>query len=427
MHYDAIVIGAGIIGLSTAYHIKRKNPQKSILVIEKESSPGFGATGKSAGCFQGFFKSEISRKLAVSSIEFYKDIERRAKYNFKIRWTGFLWLLNEKQYEEIKKDLKEMKAYGTEHEIIDNEMLMKNLKVRINVKEDQDAKIIGLNNIHVGLLAKYAGTISVESLLKFYEKEFMKLGGKIIYNHKVNRIIIEPYKSLNIPEEPYYWQEKRIAGVEIDGKKILANKTIIAAGGWIQKILDNVGVDSHIKPLKKNIYVIKAKNEKLKEILYAKGFNREGCMPFTIIPHPEVYVKPEIDEETFWIGHGLTLGNPFKVEREYLPDLKFYEKNIYPVLKCYFPQFKNTRPLNAWSSIYEVTTIDRQPVIFEENDLIVVGGGSGYGIMKADAIGRIASAVFSGDKWAKLYGDIKIRCSDLSIKHRRIEEEVFLL
>lgn len=427
MHYDAVIIGAGILGLSTAYHIKRKHPRKNILIIEKENGPGFGATGKSAGCFQGFFKSKISRKLAVSSIEFYRNIQEKTKYNLKIKWTGFLWLLSEEQFSNLKKILKEMRGPGTEHEIIEAKSLTEKLGVKVDVNEEIDAKIIGLENIEVGLLAKYAGTISVEALLKFYEKEFIKLGGKIIYNHKVNQILIEPCKTLNIPGEPYYWQEKRVAGVKVDEKKIQAEKTIIAAGGWTQQLLNDIGIDSHVRPLKKNLYVIKADNEKLRKTLYVKGFNKEGCMPFTIIPHPEIYIKPEIEEEAFWIGHGLTIGNPFKIEEEYFPDLKFYENNIYPILKCYFPQFRDKRPLNAWSSIYEVTTIDRQPVIFEENDLIIVSGGSGYGIMKADAIGRIASAVFSGNKWAELYGGIKIKCSDLSIKKRRIEEELFLL
>lgn len=34
--YDTIIIGAGLIGLSTAYHLKLKNPASKILVIEKE-------------------------------------------------------------------------------------------------------------------------------------------------------------------------------------------------------------------------------------------------------------------------------------------------------------------------------------------------------------------------------------------------------
>lgn len=90
MKYNAIIISAGIIGLSTAYHIKRRNPKDNILVIEKEKGPGFGATGKSAGCFQGFFKSNISRKLAVSSIEFYRAIQEKYNYNLKMKWVGFL-------------------------------------------------------------------------------------------------------------------------------------------------------------------------------------------------------------------------------------------------------------------------------------------------------------------------------------------------
>mgnify|MGYP000032265395 CR=1 FL=1 len=118
---------------------------------------------------------------------------------------------------------------------------------------------------------------------------------------------------------------------------------------------------------------------------------------------------------------------PYKIEEQYIPSMKFYEKEIYPILSSYFPQFRNVRPTNAWSSIYEVTTIDRQPVIFEENDLIVVGGGSGYGLMKADAIGRIATAVYYGEKWAQLFGGEKFKCENLSIKHRNVEPELFIL
>jgi cation diffusion facilitator CzcD-associated flavoprotein CzcO len=34
--YDVLVIGAGIVGLSTAYQIKEKKPDLKILILEKE-------------------------------------------------------------------------------------------------------------------------------------------------------------------------------------------------------------------------------------------------------------------------------------------------------------------------------------------------------------------------------------------------------
>jgi len=427
LEYDAIIIGAGIIGLSTAYHIKKEKTNHKIIVLEKNPGPGFEASGRSAGCFQGFFKSKTSRILAKSSIMFYNDVERKSKYNLNMRWIGFLWLLSEEQFNSIKNTLNEMKEEECEHEIIDAEELKRKLKVNINVLESEEAKIIGLYNVHVGLLAKYAGTLNVNELIKFYEKEFLKIGGEIKYNCKVDKLILEPNKPLNINGEPFYWQDKRIAGVKIGNRILKADKTIVAAGGWIQSLLDEIGVESLIRPKKKSIFVIKADTDELRRLMNVKGFNTEGYMPFTIITHPEVYIKPDISEETFWIGHGLTIGIPFKIEDEYIPNEKFYELELYPILTAYFPQFKNIKPINAWSSIYEITTIDRQPVIFEENDLIVVGGGSGYGIMKADAIGRIGASVYCGEKWAELYGGFKFKCSNLSIKYRNVEPELFIL
>lgn len=38
--YDVLVVGAGVIGLSTTYHIKRKHPELHVLVIDKFSAAG---------------------------------------------------------------------------------------------------------------------------------------------------------------------------------------------------------------------------------------------------------------------------------------------------------------------------------------------------------------------------------------------------
>ena len=37
VNYDYIIVGAGIVGLSTAYSISKKNKKAKILVLEKES------------------------------------------------------------------------------------------------------------------------------------------------------------------------------------------------------------------------------------------------------------------------------------------------------------------------------------------------------------------------------------------------------
>ena len=58
---------------------------------------------------------------------------------------------------------------------------------------------------------------------------------------------------------------------------------------------------------------------------------------------------------------------------------------------------------------------------------MVVGGASGSGIMKADAMGRIAAALYSGEEYALLYDGEKFRVSDLGLRDRRVEPEKLVI
>jgi L-2-hydroxyglutarate oxidase len=47
--YDYIIIGAGILGMSTAWQLQRAFPGSSVLVLEKEDSPACHQTGRNSG------------------------------------------------------------------------------------------------------------------------------------------------------------------------------------------------------------------------------------------------------------------------------------------------------------------------------------------------------------------------------------------
>ena len=47
--FDFIIVGGGIIGLSTAYKLQLKFPKKSIGILEKESKIGMHQTGRNSG------------------------------------------------------------------------------------------------------------------------------------------------------------------------------------------------------------------------------------------------------------------------------------------------------------------------------------------------------------------------------------------
>jgi len=61
--FDCIIIGAGIVGISFGLAILERNPNKKVLIIDKELKPGIHASGRNSGVLHaGFYYSPDSLK-----------------------------------------------------------------------------------------------------------------------------------------------------------------------------------------------------------------------------------------------------------------------------------------------------------------------------------------------------------------------------
>ncbi|ADR20029.1 FAD-dependent oxidoreductase [Marivirga tractuosa] len=84
--YDYVIIGGGIVGCSTAYHLKKKKPKAEIAIIERGVFPS-GASSKNAGfaCF-GSLTELVDDRKGLSDDEQLTLVEKR--------WKGLLALRN---------------------------------------------------------------------------------------------------------------------------------------------------------------------------------------------------------------------------------------------------------------------------------------------------------------------------------------------
>jgi len=425
--YDAVIVGAGIFGLSTAYHIKKLRPQDNVLVVDRLSAAGQGNTAKSAAMFRCFFYSRTNLTLVDTSVEFYRYVYEKLKVDLKLKWIGYLWLFSERDYEGISPVLQSLAKRGLEYRSYDEKELAEKLKMNTRVTSDEEAQMMGLADVNMGVFVPKAGSIDIDELVKFYEAEFKKMGGVTQYNTRVENVIVEPETSLGIPGEPYFWQHPRAIGVKTNKGVIKTKKTIIAAGAWAPALLDNIGIDTPSKPIKRQLFTVKASTDQQRQLFYARGFGKEDCMPFTILPNPRVYIKPALEEGSFWFSYGDDFPRAFKLEDDPQPEENYYQYGLYQVATKYFPQFAGCQPTSAWAGQYALNTLDGQPVIFEEGDVIVVGSCSGSGNMKGDSVGRIAAALYAGEEYALLYGEKEFKISDLGLKHRNVEPEKLII
>mgnify|MGYP003873368079 CR=1 FL=1 len=427
MEYDVIIVGAGLFGLATAYHIKELRPEDKVLVLDRLGGPGQGNTAKSAAMVRSFFYSRTNLALADTSIEFYRHVQEELGYDLKLRWIGYLWLLSSAEYEAMRPLLAELSSRGLKYRVLEADHLHRTLGINIRVSEDEEARLMGLVDVDYGLLVPKAGCVDVDALVRFYEGEARKRGVEFRYGVEVKELLVEPREPLGLPGEPFIWQEARVAGVKTTAGTLRAKKTILATGAWTPMLLDPVGIECFVKAKKRQIFSIRADTEPLRKLLNTPGYNEENTMPFVILPRPKIWVKPVPEERAFWIGFADDFPREFKVEDEPTAEEEFYEYGIYQVLSKYLPQFRGARPYTAWAGLYAYCTLDGQPVVFEEHDVIVVSGASGSGVMKADAVGRIAAALYAGEEYAELYGGEKFRVSDLGVAERRVEPEKFII
>ena len=67
-HYDFVIIGAGIAGASMGWELAG---QRRVLLLERESQPGYHTTGRSAALYSATYGTANIRALTRASRAFY--------------------------------------------------------------------------------------------------------------------------------------------------------------------------------------------------------------------------------------------------------------------------------------------------------------------------------------------------------------------
>ena len=169
--YDFAIIGAGIVGLSTALHLQRQN--KNVLVLEKEKKPGLHQSGRNSGVIHsGIYykpnssKSELSIRGRNLLIEYLN--ERGINY----RQEGKVVVDNDlDKLENLKSRSKELEMDG------------------VDIVQDDDLLSLEPNSvIKTGLFVPQAGVVDYGEVVRTYADEFIELGGEIEYIEEIIEI-----------------------------------------------------------------------------------------------------------------------------------------------------------------------------------------------------------------------------------------------
>ncbi len=395
---EVLVVGAGILGLASAYHILRDNPGLDLLVLDRLPGAGRGTTARSAAAYRDMFTSPVNRHLSQGSITFYEELQATG-VQLELLRIGYLWLLIGPQAARGAPALETMAHTGVVFDTLDAQELARRLP-----------DLQG-GDIRRGILGRRCGILNPNRLAAFYEQAVGRSGGRFQFGAEVTGFVRD--------------HQGLIKGVKTGGREILAGQVLIAAGPWMGATLALAGLEVPVVPVKRQLFVIGARQDSLQRLLNSSGFNGHNLLPFTILPGG-AYLRPQPAARSFICGYANEDQAP-GLEAAPQAEMEFFEQRLRPQLEQYFPGFRGTVPSHAWAGHYEDHPPDKIAFVDRLAGALVVGGASGSGIMKADSLGRAAAGLFYGREQVELGDGRPLRVADLALTGRKLPPEEFVI
>ena len=114
---DVVVIGAGAIGASAAFHLA--DAGLSVEVVEAAHGPAEGSTGRSFASVRAQWDEPLSIELARRSIEAFRSFPDRYGTDVGYRPTGYLFLVPEDRWDEHLVAVERQREHGVRVEVLD--------------------------------------------------------------------------------------------------------------------------------------------------------------------------------------------------------------------------------------------------------------------------------------------------------------------
>jgi sarcosine oxidase subunit beta len=347
---EVVVIGAGIMGLSIAYHLARLGVT-DITVVDKTYLCG-GASGRNGGGIRAQWSSEANVRLMQESIRMCQDFAHEFKINVWLRQGGYLFLA---RTEERRRSLEESCTLQRECGLA-TRMLSPREAQKIVPELSTDGIVAATYNPDDGVVFPWP-------FVWGFARAAQKLGVEVSTFTDVTAIELSPNGTTIEAVRVQKGGEHHV---------IRTNKVVNAAGAWSPEIARLVGVELPNKPHRHEI----CSTEPLKPWLKPLVADLTNGLYFSQSTRGEIVGG--IGQER--VPEGLNQDSSFAF-------LGLYARAL--VKTC--PILGKVKVLRQWAGCYDITP-DANPIvggIDQVEHFYQASGFMGHGFMMAPVMGKL--------------------------------------
>jgi glycine cleavage system aminomethyltransferase T/glycine/D-amino acid oxidase-like deaminating enzyme len=349
-----VVIGGGIIGVSTLYHLAHAGVEGAVLVERKQLASG--TTWHAAGIVGQLRESSAQTELSKYTARLFTELEIETGQATGYKQNGTLHLaLSDLRHEQLLRNHDHAARMQIDSRLLSPDEI------------SEVWPLVDVSDVKAGFLVPSNGQVNPLDVTQALAKGAKAKGAKIIEHTKAIRILT---------------RNGRVIGVETDRGTISTEKVLLAGGMWTARFAAEHGVTVPLHAAE-HFYIV---TEPVKDL--------PRSLPGLVVLEERLYTKEDAGKLLIggfeargkaWAQKGI----PDNFEFDELP---FDMEHVEPVLEKFFTRFPalETMGIQTFFNGPESFTPDGRPYIGpapEMDGLFVAAGMNSNGILNSGGVG----------------------------------------
>lgn len=357
--FDVIIIGSGIVGVSTAWHLRGIGFAGTIAIVERDPSFSHSSTAQGIGGIWQQFSLKENVQMSLYGAKFLKEFAKEQKIDLDFQEHGYLFLANDEGQDTLEKNVAQQRKLKTDIALLTPTLLQQHFPW-LNT-DGLAAGALGLSN--EGWFDAHQLHSSMRSAVRDWDVPLIK-GSVTEIEHS----------------------DTEIRSVMLDNGRRLKCGHLVNATGPNAGILTRMArIRLPVEPRKRSIFVV-------------HGESAPAEMPVLVDPNG-MFLRPD--------GHFHICGvAPDKTDdrrgsgSDLKPDLELFNDIIRPALTARLPDVKEFKIIRSWAGHYDYNSFDQIAVLGPHTRLenfYFANGFSGIGLQQGPAAGRaVAELILHG-------------------------------